>query len=348
MKCKRSSDGRAFDKAAMHTIRMQAVKAVREGRTVADVADTFGVNERTVFTWLSKFADGGQNALVSKPKPGRPPKLSADQMRWIARTVRDETPQQMKLPYALWTLSLIQELIRRRLQTSLSLGAVSRIMKTLGFSPQKPLYQAWQQDPELVRQWEQTTYPAIQAEAKRNNAMLYFADESGLRSDYHRGTTWAPKGQTPVLEATGRRFSVNMISAVSPGGKFRFMVHEGTVTAKVFKQFLERLLVGVTKPVFVIVDGHPAHRSKLVRDFVVSTNGRLRLFFLPPYSPHLNPDEQVWAHVKRDVSRRGVDSLGEMKRLAVSALRRIQKLPSLVRSFFSQPECIYIMAGFTF
>lgn len=348
MKCKRTSDGRAFDKAAMHQIRTQAVKAVREGRQVAEVAETFGVNERTMYTWLSKFADGGQKALVSKPKSGRPPKLTADQMRWIARTVRDETPQQMKLPYALWTLSLIQELIQRRLKVSMSLASVGRIMKILGFSAQKPLYQAWQQDPVLVKRWEEETFPQIQAEAKKKNAMLYFADESGLRSDYHRGTTWAPKGETPVVEATGRRFSLNMISAVSPGGRFRFMVHEGTVTAKVFKRFLERLMAGATKPIFLIVDGHPTHRSKLVREFVASTNGRLRLFFLPPYSPHLNPDEQVWAHVKREVSRRGVDSLGEMKRLAVNALRRIQKLPSLVRAFFRQPECMYTLTGFTY
>lgn len=269
-------------------------------------------------------------------------------MRWIARTVRDETPQQMKLPYALWTLSLIQELIHRRLEVLLSLASVGRIMKILGFSPQKPLYQAWQQDPVLVKLWEEETFPQIQAEAKKKNAMLYFADESGLRSDYHRGTTWVPKAETPVVEATGRRFSLNMISAVSPGGRFRFMVHEGTVTAKVFKQFLKRLMAGATKPIFVIVDGHPTHRSKLVREYVESTNGRLRLFFLPPYSPHLNPEEQVWAHVKREVSRRGVDTLGEMKRLAVNALHRIQKLPSLVRAFFRQPECLYTLTRFTY
>ena len=119
------------------------------------------------------------------------------------------------------------------------------------------------------------------------------------------------------------------------------MVHEGTVNARVFRAFLRRLLVGADKPVFVIVDGHPAHKAKLVEEFVASTNGILKLFFLPPYAPHLNPDEQDWAHVKREVSRRGVENIKQMKRMAISALRRIQKLPRLVRSFFQQPECQY-------
>lgn len=119
-----------------------------------------------------------------------------------------------------------------------------------------------------------------------------FADEAGIRSDYHTGTTWAPVGQTPVVEVTGRRFSCNMISAVSPRGEFRFMIHEGSVTATTFKGFLTRLMVGASKPIFLIVDGHPIHKSKLVKDYVASLDGRLKLFYLPPYAPQLNPDEQ--------------------------------------------------------
>jgi transposase len=216
-------------------------------------------------------------------------------------------------------------------------------MKLLGFSAQKPLYEAWQQDPVLLRQWETETYPAIRAEARQLGATIYFADESGIRSYYHTGTTWAPVGQTPVVSVTGRRFSLNMISAVSAQGEFRFMLHQGSVTAKVFKTFLKRLLVGAECPIFLIVDGHPIHKSRLVQDFVKSTHGRLRLCFLPPYAPHLNPDEQVWVHVKRDVSKRGVESQEQMKALALSALRRIQRLPELVKSFFRQPECQYAL-----
>lgn len=341
MKCKRSSDGRKLDHHTLQVMRQQAVKAVREGATVASIAAAFGVSARTVFSWLAQFAEGGQNALLAKPIPGRPPKISAEEMRWIAQAVRDNSPQQFKFEFGLWTLSLISELIKRQFGKSLALASVSRVMKLLGFSAQKPLYQAWQQDTQLVHEWETKRYPAIKAQARAQGATIYFADEAGIRSDYHTGTTWAPVGQTPVVEVTGRRFSFNMISAVSPRGEFRFMIHEGSVTATTFKEFLTRLMVGASKPIFLIVDGHPIHKSKLVKDYVASLDGQLTLFYLPPYAPQLNPDEQVWAHVKRQVSRQLVQSLDDMKSLALGALRRIQKLPDLVKSFFRQPECQY-------
>lgn len=341
MKCKRTSDGRKLDHHALQVMRQQATKAVREGQPVPTVAAAFGVNATTVFRWLAKFAEGGQNALLAKPIPGRPPKVSAEEMRWIAQAVKDNTPQQFKFEFGLWTLSLLRELINREFGKSLSLESVRRIMKLLGFSTQKPLYQAWQQDPVLVKQWESETYPAIQAEAKAAGATIYFADEAGIRSDYHTGTTWAPIGETPVVSVTGRRFSFNMISAVSPRGDIRFMIHEGSVTAPVFKEFLTRLMINQTKPVFVVVDGHSIHKAKLIKDYVASLKGKLKLFYLPPYSPHLNPDEQVWAHVKRQISKQFVQSKDDMKKLAIGALRRLQKLPALVKSFFMQPECKY-------
>ena len=343
MKCKRNSDGRAIDHHSLQVMRQQAIKAVREGQTAQSVAAVFGVNVRSVFRWLADFASGGQNALLAKPIPGRPSKVSAEEMRWLAQAVRDSTPLQYKFEFGLWTLSLIRALINRQFGKALSIATVSRLLKVLGFSAQKPLYQAWQQDAALVRQWEAETYPAIRAEARAASATIYFADESGIRSDYHTGTTWAPRGQTPVVEVTGRRFSLNMISAVSPQGEFRFMLHDGSVTATVFREFLKRLMIGVDKPVFVIVDGHPIHKAKLIRAYVESLKGQLKLFYLPPYSPQLNPDEQVWAHVKRQVSKRLVQDKDELKRLALGALRRIQRLPSLVKSFFRQPECQYAL-----
>jgi transposase len=344
MKCKREIDGRKHGRRALPVMRLQAVKAARSGQDVQSVADAYGVNIRSFFRWLADFANGGLNALMAKFIPGRPSKVTPEEMRWLAGAVKGNTLLQHKFPFCLWTLSLIGSLIKRQFGKKLSLASVSRIMKLLGFSVQKPLYQAWQQDPALVRTWETEVYPAIRVQAKREGARIYVADESGMRSEYHAGTTWAPVGETPVVAVTGRRFSVNMISAVSPQGEFRFMLNEGTVTAGVFVEFLQRLLVGMDKPVFLVVDGHPVHKSRVVRDFVEKQNGRLKLLFLPPYSPHLNPDEVVWAHVKPKVSRKLVQSKDEMKRLALSALRRIQKLPNLVRSFFQQPECQYAAA----
>ena len=343
MKCKRASDGRALDHHTLQVMRQQAVKAVREGQTVQSVAAAFGVNQRSVFRWLADFTNGGQNALLAKPIPGRPSKLSAEELSWIANAIRDHNPQQFKFEFGLWTLSLIRHLIKRQLKKELSVSSVHRLMKTLGLSAQKPLYQAWQQDPVLVRTWETETYPAIRAEAKRVGATIYFGDESGIRSDHHTGTTWAPQGQTPVVRATGRRFSLNMISAVSTQGEFRFMLHEGSVDAKVFLEFLKRLMINAEKPVFLIVDGHSIHKAKRVKSYVDGLEGKLKLFYLPPYSPHLSPDETVWAHVKRKLSRQLVESADDMKRLALGALRSIQKLPELVKSFFRQPECRYIL-----
>jgi len=174
---------------------------------------------------------------------------------------------------------------------------------------------------------------------------IYFADEAGIRSDYHSGTTWAPVGRTPVVRGTGARYSVNMLSAVSAQGALRFMVHDGTVNAKVFVDFCKRLLTDAKGPVYLIVDGHPSHRAKAVAEFVASTDGRLRLFFLPGYSPELNPDEWVWKNVKHDrIGKIGVTTKDDLKTKATNALRRLQKLPALVRSFFHDPNLSYITA----
>ncbi|MCL2591360.1 MAG: IS630 family transposase [Betaproteobacteria bacterium] len=340
MKCKRASDGRKLDHHSLQVMRQLAVKAVREGQDVASVALSFGVNKRSVFRWLAGFANGGQNALLAKPIPGRPAKLSAKEVCRIACAVRDKTPLQFKFAFGLWTLSLISALIEQEFGKKLSLASVSRVMKVLGFAAQKPLYRAWQQDAALVSQWETETYPAIRAQAKSVGATIYFADESGIRPGRHTGAVWASKGESPVVGAAGRRFSLNMISAASARGDFRFMLHDGTVTAEVFREFLKRLLPGAEKPVFLIVDGHPIHKDKLIKAFVRAQAGRLKLFYLPP-SSHLDPDEQAWAHAKRQTSHRLVQSEGEMKKLALSALRRTLKFPQLVKYLFRQPECQY-------
>ena len=343
MKCKRDSDGRKLDHVSLQTMRIQAVKAISQGASPKSVAEAYGVNVRSVHRWLADYAEGGQKALQAKPIPGRPRKLSAEHMVWIASVVRNNTPQQYCFEFALWTLSIIGQLIERQFGMALSRSAVARAMAALGFTPQRPLRRAWERDPVLVETWQHETFPAIKAEAQRVGATILFADEASMRSDYHAGTTWAPIGKTPVVSKTGQRFSVNMLSAVGPNGEFQFMIHEGRATAVVFREFLRRLMHDAKKPIFLVVDGHSIHKAKLVQEFVEEQQGRLKLFFLPPYSPDLNPDEQVWGNVKARVAKRAVRTKDDLQMKIQEALERLRELPEIVVGFFHHPDCQYIL-----
>lgn len=223
-----------------------------------------------------------------------------------------------------------RELIKRSFGVSLSEVSVGRAMRRLGFTAQRPLYRAWRQDPALVDHWREHEYPKIVARAKQGSARILFADESGIRSDYHAGTTWAPEGRMPVVKATGARYGLNMLSAVSGHGHFRFMTLEGRVNAEVFREFLQRLITGMDRKIFLVVAGHPAHKAKLVKHFVQDNADRLELFFLPPYSPELNPDELVWAHVKTRVAKATVETKEELKSMVDRTLHRLQELPQIV------------------
>ena len=251
-------------------------------------------------------------------------------------------PRQMKFPFALWTSVMIAELIRRQYGVTLSKASVCRLLHQLGLSPQKPLWRAFQKDSERVENWIKEEYPKIRALARKEKADIFFGDEAGMRSDFHAGKTWAARGQTPIVTTTGARFGCNMISAISPRGAMRFMLVQGRVTSGVFITFLKRLIHNWPRSVFLIIDGHPVHKSAAVSKFIASTEGRLQVFYLPPYSPELNPDEQVWNHLKNHgVGRQPVTGPDQLRHLIISHLRKLQKLPSLVSSFFGMPETSY-------
>ena len=341
MKCKKVFDARQLPRKAKEQMRIAAVKRVNTGESPEYVAAGMGINRRQIYRWIEAFHYGGEEALKAKPIAGAPPKLNAKQMAKISRIVRDKNPLQLKFEYALWTLAIIRELIRREFGVNLSEVSVGRLMRRLGFSPQRPLYRAWQQDPKLVDEWRTQEYPKIVARAKRENALIFFADESGIRSDYHAGTTWAAVGQTPVVKATGARFSLNMLSAVNALGHFRFMTVEGRVNATVFRDFLRRLIIGMDRKIFLIVDGHPTHKAKMVKQFVEENNKKIEIFFLPAYSPELNPDELAWAHVKTKIAKATTQMKTELKSTVKKIMKRLQKMPHIVKSFFHAPTCAY-------
>jgi transposase len=317
------TDGRDLDAATLSELRRRGVAAVQAGESPEHVAAALGVNLRTVFRWLALYRRGGWGALDAAKRGGRPPKLDGRAMRWIYRTIADKNQQQLNFPFALWIAEMVQSLIAQRFNITLSHSSVCRLLNQLGLSAQRPLWRAYQQDPDAVKQWLEKDYPAIRRRAKREGAHIFFADEAGVRSDYHSGTTWGKRGQTPIVSSTGARFGANLISAVSAQGQLRFMVTKGRVTAAVFIEFLKRLMVHATTPVFVIVDGHPTHKAKSVERYVAAQDGRLALFLLPPYSPELNPDELVWADLKaHGTGRTLITSLTQLRQTIMAHLRQ--------------------------
>jgi transposase len=335
-------DGRKLDHKTLEEIRIRAVQQVQSGESPEVVIAALGFTPRCIYQWLAMYRAGGWAALKAKAIAGRPKKLNGQQIRWLYRTVTSKNPLQLKLPFALWTRGQIQSLLVREYRVKLSLASIGRLLAQLGLSCQKPLFRAYQQNPALVQQWLNSEYPRIVRQAKREKAEIFFEDESGVRSDFHSGTTWAVKGETPVVRVTGQRFSLNMISAISPRGALRFMVVRGGVGAAVFIDFLKRLMQGQRRGVYLIVDGHPAHRAKRVKRYVESLAGKLRLFYLPPYSPELNPDELVWNDVKHNgVARTIVNTPKDLRRAVTSRLRFLQKNPDRVRAFFHAPETRY-------
>lgn len=336
------TDARKLDHKTREAIRIRAVQRVEAGESPEQVIKALGYHRSAIYEWLAKYYEGGIDALKTKKITGRPSTLSGKDLKKLYHMIADKDPLQYKFAFALWTREIIQELIKREFDLALSISTVGRLLKQLGFTPQKPLRKAYQRDETLVNKWVEDDYPKIKALAKKENASIYFGDESTIKSDYHSGTTWAPKGKTPVVKTTGARFSVNMISAISPKGKLRFKAINGRMTSGIFIDFLKSLIHGVDKPVFLIVDGHPVHKAKVVRNFVESTDGMLKLFFLPPYSPHLNPDELVWGYLKHHkLGKMVIAGPDQLKSKVYSILRSLQRMPQKLRNFFKEPNVRY-------
>jgi transposase len=319
-------DGRKIDHKTREVIRIRSVKQILAGESPENIAKVLGYNRSCVYAWLKKYEEGGFEALKTRKISGRPPKLTEARKKQIFDIVTSKNPLQLKFPFALWTCAMVQALIEDKFGVVMSEVSVGRLLRSLGLTPQRPLRRAWQQDAKRVERWLEEEFPAIQQEAKKLGATIYFGDEAGIRSDYHSGTTWAVKGQTPVVRTSGSRHKLNMISAITAKGTMRFMTVKGNLTTDRFIEFLERLIKNQEKPVFLIVDGHPVHRSPLVRKFVDGTDGKLRLYCLPPYSPELNPDEQVWNQLKNhNLGKMTIRNLDDLVKKVQAKLRSIQK-----------------------
>ena len=338
----KTTDARKLDHKMLTELRKRGVASVQEGQSPEIVAKALGINRVTIYGWLSRYRYGGWDALDAKKRGGRTPKLDGRALRWVYQTVTNKNPLQLKFTFALWTAKMVGQVIYQRFGIKLSKASVCRLLTQLGLTPQRPVWRAYQQKPEEVQRWLQEEYPRIQRLARQNKALIFFGDEAGVRSDHHAGTTWAAKGKTPVVSSTGARFGLNLISAVSAQGEFRFMTLRGRVGAAQFIEFIKRLLHGVQRMVFLIVDGHPAHKAKIVTRFIETVKDRFRLFLLPPYSPELNPDERVWNDLKNNaIGRQSINSPDQLHGAVISHLRFIQKSPDRVCSYFNNETTKY-------
>lgn len=339
----KKSDGRTVDHNTLEWIRIKAVKDVVQGKkSPEEVIQGFGLHRTNIYKWLRQYTEGGWAALRSTKAPGPTPILTETEERKLKKLLM-KNPMQLSFDFGLWTLEMIQALIEQRFQKGTSIATVSRLLEKIGYTNQKPLMRAYEQNPEKVQQWIAKEFPRIKREAKREDREIHFGDEAGFRSTERGGKTWARRGKTPVVRVTGNRFGINAISAVSTRGSLRFMLYEGSFTTHTFILFLTRLLEGHRRNITLIVDGHPTHKTKAVREFIAKTNGRLRLYILPGYSPELNPDEQVWNSTKRIVKRKIIRSKHAFVAQIRSHLHSLQKDMSAVLCFFQHPDVAYVM-----
>jgi transposase len=343
-------DARSLSAEAQEDLRRRVVNAVRrQGIRKSHAARLFDVSRQAIDNWLTMVEDGGLAAIKARRR-GRPVAsgVAKAHQRRIVREICDRCPDQLKLPFALWTREAVAQLIERHSGRRVSAWTAGRYLARWGFTPQKPVRRAYERDPAAVTHWREHQYPAIRRRAKRENALILWGDEMGLRSDDAVGRTYAPRGCTPVVPATGQRFGCSMISALSNVGKLWFMVFTCRFNAAVFIRFLDRLLRSTGKrKLMLIVDSHPVHKAVRVRQWInakPSRADRLELIFLPGYSPELNPDELVNQDTRQAMRRHRPRSRSQMVSQTRAHLRRRQNQPQVLRHFFHEQHVRYAAA----
>lgn len=338
-----NTDHRRLSPDAQEVLRRNVIAALRGGMRKSVAARTFGVSRTSIDTWLAKVDDGGLRALKSgrrgRPKESR---LAGHQAATIVRLIIDRTPDQLKLPFALWTREAVRDLIQQRCGLTISVRTAGRYLKRWNLTPQKPMRRAYEQDPEAVRRWKQKEYPEIRRRAKRENAEIHWGDQMGVRSDHQTGTSYGRRGETPVIPGTGKRFGCNMMSSLTNRGALSFMMFKERFTADVFLRFCRKLLRQRRRKVFLILDRHPVHLSAKARDWLDANAHRIRMFLMPGYSPELNPDEYLNNDVKSNaVGRKRAKNQQELILNVTDYLQETQRWPTLVKRYFLAKDVQY-------
>jgi transposase len=339
-------DFRGIGRAAQEELRRRALVLIeQQGMSQADAARVVGVQRQTVNIWLQRYRAQGEDGVLDgrrvSPRRGKG-LLTADEAAKVQGWIRDRTPDQLKLPFALWTSRAVRDLIALRLAKTLGLSTVQLYLQRWGMTPQKPLARARERSPAAVAAWLETAYPAIAKRAKTEQATIYWGDETGISNQDQIGRSYAPKGQTPVVVRTAKRVTQSMISAVSNRGLMRFMLYDGALNADRFITFLRRLIKDAGQKVFLIVDNLKVHHAKLVKDWVAAHRHEIELFYLPAYAPDHNPDEYLNNDLKQKLRQRlqpaSKDELVENTR---ALLRSIQRSPARIKAYFTPTPVRY-------
>lgn len=338
-------DARSLPEAAREEKRKQVVRLRRRGATYDEIADQTGMSKSAVVKICHRVEEQGVSATRERRRGRREAEgrhLSPEQEQDIQRLIGDKTPDQLKLPFALWSRMAVRQLILDRCGVKLGVRTVGNYLARWGFTPQKPIKKAYEQRPEAVRQWLDEEYPVIAERAKAEGAEIHWGDETGLRSDDVRGRSYAPRGQTPVIRVNARREGLSIISTVTNQGKVRWKVFDGALNTDLLIDFFERLIKDADRKVFLILDNLRVHHAKPVKAWLAEHAAQIEVFYLPSYSPELNPDEMLNADLKQAITSKAPSrSKGALRKAAISHLRRLHKSPARVRKYFQHRPVRY-------
>ena len=337
-------DGRKLDHKTLEHIRKLAVKRVVEaGEQPSAVMDSFGLCRTTIYPWLRQYQDEGLEALVEKICQGPQPALDEQQRQQVRGWIIGKDPRQHGFDFGLWTRRIVQTMLQEKMGVALGLTSVGKLLASLNITPQKPLRRAYERDPVAVTRWQKEMYPQLKQRAKKLGALIFFLDEAGFQSDPPLGRTYGLKGHTPVVQSSGQRQSINVISAVTASGAFWAATYTGKLNAESFVVFLKNFMQGRRDKVLLVVDGHPAHKAKRVKAYIAELAGRLELHFLPPYAPDLNPDEFVWNHMKNNgVSKHPLKKNESLRERVERDLVVLHGNKALIASFFLAKSVAYV------
>lgn len=338
-------DTRKLKPEVQQELRNQAIRLRQSGMTYKEIGAIVGVHPTNVCKWWKAYEQGGKKAVAHKVRGRRQGEcrtLTKAQERELRHAIKDRCPDQLKLPFSLWTRIAVQQLVKQLYSIRMPIRTVGEYLKRWGFTPQKPLTRAYEKNPKAVQQWLDESYPAIAERAKTENAEIHWGDETGLLNSAYYHRSYAPAGKTPVVGMPAKRERVSMISTVTNQGKVRFMLYEQAMNAKTLIRFMGRLIKDTDRKVFLVLDNLRSHHSKPVREWLEERKERIEVFFLPSYSPELNPDEYLNRDLKLNVHKgTPARTKAQLKRKTIGHLRKLQKLPSRIVKYFKDPNIAY-------